>query len=653
MIHDLYFVFHTPCYSYFVNYLDTLNPAQKEAVLHTDGPLMIVAGAGAGKTKTLTHRIAHLVAGGVHPQSILAITFTNKAAREMRERVVHLLSSRRAEEMPFVATFHGFGAYLIRENAREAGLNRNFSILDESDTASIIKEILIGRGIDPKQQEPKKFRAIISRAKGDFISQEEYAREARNAFEDTVASVWREYEKRLEKENAVDFDDLLIKSVLLLEKDGIRKKYQDRFRYIHIDEYQDTNDVQYELSKLLVGEERNICVVGDADQNIYSWRGANMKNMLHFERDYPNAKIVFLEQNYRSTKKILEAANAVIAKNTVRVPKILFTDNGDGKDIGLFSAYDEREEAEFVAGNAYALIGEGVDPDEIAVLYRANFQSRIIEESCIGCDVPYQVLGTKFFERKEVKDVLAYIRAARNRNNLADIRRTINSPARGIGKVTLLKMFAGEEGSLPYTTQAKILSYYKILDAILEATEERSVSEAVRFAIQASGMENALKNGSEEEKERFENVQELVSLAKKYDSYPPSEGIELLLTDAALASDQDSLDKPVKGIRLMTVHAAKGLEFRYVFVVGLEDGLFPHEKDFSASTEEQEEERRLFYVAVTRAREKLFLCYANMRTIFGMRQTNIPSPFIFDIPERLIEVIERKNDGDNEMVLNF
>lgn len=627
-----------------MDHLKDLNPKQREAALHKEGPLLIVAGAGAGKTKTITHRILNLIKEGVSPNNILAVTFTNKAAKEMRDRIVKSIENiaKDQDSTPFISTFHSLGVYIIKENARALGLNKYFSILDEGDSISIIKEILKQKSIDPKQYEPKKIKNVISREKGKFTNEEEYKATQNNFFGQLVGEVWKEYESRKNKENSLDFDDLLLKSVKLLkENEEVRKSYQDRWKYIHIDEYQDTNEVQYLMCKLLTGDTRNICVVGDADQNIYSWRGANLKNILNFEKDYPNTKIVLLEENYRSTKNIIEVANHIIKKNKYRPEKNLFTKNKDGEKIGLYEALDEGDEADFVASKIIELKDSG--EEEIAVLYRANFQSRALEEAMLRYNIPYQVLGTKFFERKEVKDTLAYLRASMNRENLADIKRIINFPARGIGKVTLLKIFSNDTEELPIKMKLKINKFYETLDEIREKIKTTKPSEVIKFIIKKTGIEQELLNGTDEDRERLENVKELATLAIKYDNLENGLGVEKLIEDASLASDQDSLmvtgevrEKSL-GVKLMTIHASKGLEFNYVFITGLEDGLFPHERGGDTLPEDQEEERRLFYVALTRAKEKLFLSFANFRTIFGSRQINTPSEFITDLPRDLLD----------------
>lgn len=431
----------------------------------------------------------------------------------------------------------------------------------------------------------------------------------------------------------------------------MRNKYQEKWKYVHIDEYQDTNEVQYEMTKLLVGKEENICVVGDTDQNIYSWRGANIKNMLHFEKDYPSVKIVMLEQNYRSTGKIIEAANSIIEKNQYRVPKTLFTKNIDGEQIVVCEAYDEVSEADFVAREIDELLKEN-KPEDIAILYRANFQSRVLEESLLNRQIPYQVLGIKFFERKEIKDIMSYIKASLNKESLSDIKRIINTPTRGIGKVTLTKIFAGLFTELPAGMQIKINKFYLLLDEIHEYIDTHKPSEVVRYIIEKSGLEEELSHGTNEDMEKLENMKELVTLCIKYDTM--EDGIEKLLEDASLSSDQDTLiptDKDKKnGVRLMTVHASKGLEFKYVFVTGLEQDLFPHARTGTGTREDKEEERRLFYVALTRAEKKLFLTYASLRTIFGMKQVNSPSEFIYDIPAHLTEFTQSSSRSGEKVV---
>ncbi|MDD2935085.1 MAG: UvrD-helicase domain-containing protein [Candidatus Pacebacteria bacterium] len=633
-------------------HLNELNSNQKEAVIQKDGPILIIAGAGAGKTKTITHRILHLINEGVAPSSILAVTFTNKASKEMRERVEKMLSSDEKinfpisnQEKPFISTFHSLGVYIIKENSHKLGLNRHFNIFDKNDSKRAVKEALIQNGLDPKQFDPAKILGFISKQKGNSINYEKFKENVGNDyFSQIVSKVWEGYEKTLKKEKALDFDDLLLKtSILLREDSGVRNYYQNKWQYVHIDEYQDTNRVQYEISKLLVGKNQNICVVGDADQCIYSWRGANHKNILNFEKDFSNVKTVVLEENYRSTKNILSAANDVIKKNKIRKEKNLFTNNIEGEKISLFSNYTEKQEADNVVGKIQELLEKGANLNEIAVLYRANFQSRALEEAFLMAGVPYQVLGTKFFDRKEIKDMLSFIKASLNPDSLTDIKRIINVPPRGIGEVTLLKIFNNKINELNPKTKEKVDNFYQMLEKIGESCLKDKPSDVIKFIMKITGIEAKLSpsdgSGTEEDKERLDNIREMVTLAVKYDYFIVPEGLEKMLEDSALATDQDEIDNKNKkdAVKMMTVHASKGLEFDYVFITGLEDSLFPSRRNKKQTEEEKEEERRLFYVAITRARKKLFLSYASIRMIFGSKQMNPPSEFIFDIKDSLIE----------------
>lgn len=628
--------------------LNNLNDRQKEAVLYTEGPLLVMAGAGAGKTKTITERILHIIRKGVAPYEILAVTFTNKAASNMRDQVEKLLAKDRVinspisnYDRPYVSTFHSLGVQIIRDNSAKLNRPRHFAIFDRSDSLAVIRSAIKEINLDPKQFEPNKFLSIISKQKGDGVTLEDYETRATDNYLDRILlTIWQKYEAALSKEKAYDFDDLLLVSQNLLEKNAdILAAYQNRWKYIHIDEYQDTNKVQYKIAKLLAAKNKNICVVGDVDQSIYSWRGADFKNLIRFEKDYPEAKTILLEENYRSTKTILKAANDVIKKNIFRHEKNLFTQNPEGEKITLFGAYDENGEAVYVAEKTKELTSTGVDPSEIALLYRANFQSRILEEVFLTENIPYQVLGVRFFERKEVKDALSYLRAAMNTEGSADIKRIINTPARGLGKTTVLKLFSGKEKELPEKTAKKISDFKNTLYRIKETADKAKLSETILYVIKESGLKKHFEEMGDEGEEKLLNIFELVSVAQKYDFLPPLEAVERFLTDAALASDQDDLKEEKKGVRLMTVHAAKGLEFDYVFVTGLEEDLFPHSRPDASkkNAEEKEEERRLFYVALTRARKKLFLTYANVRTIFGNRSLNIPSSFLDDIAPEILE----------------
>lgn len=629
--------------------LQNLNDRQKEAVLSTEGPLLILAGAGAGKTKTIAERIRHLVRQGVAPSSILAITFTNKAAREMRERVDKMLGEDPTlnlpvsmRERPFVSTFHALGVHILKEQSSRIGLRRHFTIFDRDDSKKAVKEALEKFGLDPKTHEPNKILSIISKEKGRGRKASDYESQRGGYFSNVVGQIWNEYEAILKRDSALDFDDLLVKTRDVLdESPEVRNHYRSIWKYIHIDEYQDTNHVQYEIANLLVGAEKNVCVVGDIDQSIYSWRGADIKNLLEFEKDYPEAKVILLEENYRSTKVILDAANAIIEKNKLRRKKNLFTAQTGGEKISLYQAFDEVAEAEFVATTAQDLIASGAPAEEIAVLYRANFQSRVLEEAFMRHGIAYQMLGTRFFERKEVKDIISYLRAGLDPHCLADVKRVINIPARGIGKASIAKVFGGFEDDLPASMKRKLSDFRALLEKIGLNAKSMRVSETVAAIIHDSGLEDEWKADGEEGQQRLENAYELVSFAARYDHLPGEEGVELFLQDAALQSDQDEMREENKAVRLMTVHASKGLEFETVFITGLEDGLFPHEKRGDSITpEESEEERRLFYVAITRAKKKVYLSYAQVRMIYGSREVNIPSEFIYDIPEELTDQAE-------------
>lgn len=620
--------------------MDLLNERQSEAVSCTEGPVLILAGAGAGKTKTLIHRMLHLIEKGVSPHQILAITFTNKAGKEMRERMAKFGT----RGMPFISTFHSLGVYIIKENAEVLDLPRHFCIFDRGDSKRAIKEALIAAGFDPKQFDPANVLSAICREKGDAVTLSELEKSVGNDYLKKVScSVWKKYEEILKREKALDFDDLLLKSLHLLKKHPeIKAKYHALWKYIHIDEYQDTNKVQYQMAKILAEKTRNICAVGDIDQNIYSWRGADIRNILNFEKDYPEGKVILLEENYRSTNVILKAANEIIKKNINRREKNLFTRKDGGELISIYNAYDEADEADFISRTSMELIESGVPADEIAVLYRANYQSRIIEESFLSRNLPHQVLGVRFYERKEIKDALSYLRLALNPSSESDFKRVINVPLRGIGKVSLEKILAGDVGKISASARKTYEDFQSLLLEIKEKAFSKKVSDTLLFVLKASGLFDAYKSGKHEDEEKVENLEELVTLGKKYDHFPNGDGIEAFLEDVALQSDQDELDKNKRGVKLLTVHASKGLEFDYVFIAGLEEDLFPHKRlsESKISTDQMEEERRLFYVALTRARKKLYLCYSLVRTIFGMKKYNLESEFISDIPGDLVKRTE-------------
>lgn len=612
--------------------LTGLNLAQKEAVLSTEGAVLVLAGAGAGKTRVIVERILEITRKGVAPQQILAITFTNKAASEMRERVLKRLPP--TDGVPFISTFHSLGLHIIKEHSRTLGYKRTPAIYDRADSMREIKQAL--KAVGGEDIEPRAALAGISRAKGEGLDVRTYIEEAGDYREKLIARAWEKYEEALHKDTAVDFDDLLLLPVRLLEAHKeIRERYQTQWRYIHIDEYQDTNAIQARLAKLLVGPEHNICAVGDIDQTIYSWRGAQIANLLQFEKEYPGSKLIVLEENYRSTQKILQAANDIIEKNVFRKEKTLFTKNAEGDALSLYQAFDETDEAGYIVRIIKEKLREGAQPRDFAVLYRANFQSRAVEEQLLAAGVEYQVLGTRFFERKEVKDALAHLRAALY-DTPADVARALSSVPRGIGKVTQVKMFAGKESELTGATREKVMQFRNLLLRIRDASGRQTPSQLLKFVIVESGLEKLIKEDKVEGGERLENLRELVSLASRYDALPIPEGLEKFLESAALASDQDELKEDKNAVRLMTVHAAKGLEFPHVFITGLEEGLFPYAREEDEGVD-KEEERRLMYVALTRAMRKLYLSFASYRTMFGSKNATTPSQFLSDISDHLLE----------------
>ncbi len=483
-----------------MNYLNELNERQREAAITTDGPVLVLAGAGSGKTKTVTHRIVHLIHQGTAPRNILAVTFTNKAAKEMRERALSLIRrfppSDRAlmDSEPVVTTFHSFGVRIIREFHETLGLPRHFTIYDRADSMRAVKAALEESGYNPKEFEPRRVLSMISKAKGDALSREDFLDGGNNYPERVAGEVWEKYEKKLREDKALDFDDLLLKTLRLIESHPeVKNKLQQRFPYIHVDEYQDTNRVQYEIVRLLSGEKQNVCVVGDIDQSIYSWRGANIKNVLQFEKHFLNAKTILLEENYRSTKTIIDASNTVIAKNKNRVPKTVFTNNETGEKIVVFAGFSGAHEAEYVVRQAKQLIDNGVAPSDIAVLFRTNFQSRALEEAFLNFAVPYQVLGVKFFERKEIKDVLSYLRLALNRDSGADFARVVNTPVRGIGKVTIMKILEGKRDEIKGATAAKVEAFEQMMMDIADEARTKKLSETLKFIIARTGIEMNLK----------------------------------------------------------------------------------------------------------------------------------------------------------------
>ncbi len=623
-----------------MQHLEGLNDAQREAVLATEGPVSVLAGAGSGKTRVLTTRIYHLIKEGVPAERILAVTFTNKAAREMRERLAHRLGD---SPLPFVATFHGLGRDILQRYGNRIGISRYFTIFDRDDSKSAIRKVLKDMDIDPKEMNPNFVLSRISKEKGEGSTPEAFREKyAQKSFQSRViAEVWPKYESILKKEKALDFDDLICLPVRLLrEHEDIRKEAEQLYSHVHVDEFQDTNELQGKLAGYLSAVHNNLFVVGDIDQTIYTWRGATIENLLKFEEQYANAKTIVLAHNYRSTKTIVAAGNQIIEKNQNRKDKHAVTDNPDGEPIRLHIARNAESEARWVAREAKKTIREGVPPEEIAVLFRTNFQSRALEEAFLSEGLPYKVLGTRFLDRKEVKDVLAWVRLALDPEREVDRVRAVQAPTRGIGKVTLGKLIDGKRDTLKPAEVKKVAAFESIVMELNELSKIAVPSEFVKLVIERSGLAETLRKGGEEDAERLENAKELATLASRFDGIPGEEGIASFLAESALAGDQDELDAPgTTGITLMTVHAAKGLEFDTVFVTGMEQGLFPHEAR-EGEQRDEEEERRLFYVAVTRAKRKLNLTLATVRRIYGTDFASEPSMFIRDIDEGLITFSE-------------
>ncbi|MFJ5717326.1 DNA helicase PcrA [Neobacillus sp. NPDC093127] len=642
--------------------LNGLNPEQQSAVKATDGPLLLMAGAGSGKTRVLTHRIGYLIVEKrVNPYNILAITFTNKAAREMRERIGKMMGGV-AEEI-WISTFHSMCVRILRRDIDRMGFNRNFTILDTTDQQSVVKGILKDKNLDPKKFDPRAILGSISSAKNELIDPEEYAKTAGGYFEQTVSDVYTEYQKRLRKNQALDFDDLIMMTIQLFQRvPDVLEYYQRKFQYIHVDEYQDTNRAQYMLVKMLANRFQNLCVVGDSDQSIYRWRGADIANILSFEKDYPNATVILLEQNYRSTKRILLAANKVIENNMNRKAKNLWTENPEGNKLVYYRADSEQGEAQFVAGKIKELTRDGKKLSDIAILYRTNAQSRVMEEVLLKSNIEYAIVGgTKFYDRKEIKDMLAYLRLISNPDDDISLRRVINVPKRGIGSTSVDKMadFAAINdisiyqaldsveliGLSPKITKAA-REFHDLIRNYTNMQEFLSVTELVEEVLEKTGYREMLKaEKSLEAQSRLENLEELLSVTKNFEDTSEDRSLVAFLTDLALVADIDSLDddgEKADSITLMTLHSAKGLEFPVVFLIGLEEGVFPHSRSLMEEME-MEEERRLAYVGITRAEQSLFITNAQMRTLFGRTNMNPASRFISEIPEDLIEGVEPAN----------
>ena len=626
--------------------LTDLNNKQKEAVEKTEGPLLILAGAGSGKTRVLTTKVAYLIENiGISPYNILAITFTNKAANEMKERL-HSLIGKISETIQ-VSTFHSFGLKILRENYEYLGYQSNFSIMDSDDSLSIIKKIIKDLNLDPKIYNANAIRHKISSCKNELISPEDYSKYVISEFEQIVEKIYKKYEKTLKNNNAIDFDDLLVLPLKLFKNHpSVLEKYQNRFRYILIDEYQDTNEAQYILTKMISAKYRNICCVGDNDQSIYSFRGANYKNILNFEKDYKDATIIKLEQNYRSTKNILNAANSVIKNNKERKDKNLWSDKEEGEKISYFKAFNERDEAFYCIREIKKLINNGIDYENIAVLYRTNAQSRIMEEELLKANIPYRVVGSfYFYSRKEIKDLIAYLRLLHNEKDNISLSRVINVPKRGIGLKTIsnLNNKADIENISIFEAieSGKELEFKKLILKLKEIKEELTLTELVDKVLDVTGMKKALEEEKTLEADiRLENLEEFKSITKSFEEKNGVISLEDFLLEISLISDVNDYKDDPNRINLMTIHSVKGLEFDYVFVIGLEEGIFPHINSL-LDNNELEEERRLCYVAITRARKKLYLVNTRMRTLFGREQAN---RFLYEIDDDIIDKVGKDEE---------
>lgn len=637
--------------------IQKLNPQQRQAVEATEGPLLILAGAGSGKTRVLTHRIAYLIATRkAPPWSILAITFTNKAAREMQERVTKLVGHEGRDI--WVSTFHSMCVRILRKDIERIGFNSNFTILDSTDQLSLVRNCMKALNLDTKKFEPKAVLSLISAAKNELITPAQYEQKAGDFMESIAAKVYTMYQRRLKSNNSLDFDDLIMATIQLFkEVPEVLDFYQKKFQYIHVDEYQDTNRAQYMLCRMLADGHHRICVVGDSDQSIYRWRGADISNILNFEEDYPEARTILLEQNYRSTATILNAANAVIKQNSGRKSKNLWTDKGEGAKIKIYRADSEHDEGYFVTSEISNNVKQGKSYQDHAILYRTNAQSRVIEEILIKSDIPYQIVGgIKFYDRKEIKDILAYLRLISNPDDDLSLARVINVPKRGIGDTSVAKLTAAaaERGVSIFQvlavvddlgfagkTRNALVEFYDMIAALNQMVEYLSVTELTEKMLEMSEYRVEMqRENTIESRSRLENIDEFLSVTMEFEKNNEDKSLVSFLTDLALIADIDSMNDEDEdrsdAVILMTMHSAKGLEFPIVFIVGMEEGVFPHSRAF-LDNEELEEERRLAYVGITRAEQQLYLSCAQMRTLFGRTTANQPSRFLDEIPEELKE----------------
>ncbi len=632
--------------------LKDLNPRQKEAVTTVDGPILILAGPGSGKTRVLVHRLAYLIANNISAQKILAVTFTNKAAEEMKERIIKLLNKKLGT--PTIGTFHSICARILRQEINKLGFKKNFTIYDEDDQLNLIKKIMEKLEINKDQFPAKKVTTIISKLKSEYIEAKEYAERAQEFFEKTIGKIYLEYQSELKKLNALDFDDLILFTIQLFEKfPDVLKKYQEKFQYVLVDEYQDTDPIQYRLIKILASKHKNICVVGDDAQSIYSFRNADFRNILNFEKDYPEAKIITLDQNYRSTQNILDAASYLISKNKYQKPKKLWTENPTGPPITVVSAWDEDCEAEFIVKKIKQMKNQGFNWNDFTVFYRVNAQSRAIEEAFIRNHIPYKLIGaTKFYQRKEIKDLIGYLKFIFS-GDLISLERIINTPSRGIGEKTLEKIrnFGLQKVA---EENREVKNFYKTIKELRQKSKELPLSRFLKLVIKTINYrdylkkiygENILTNDIPEDETRWENVEELVNVCSDYDAKTPPFGLNEFLEKSALFSETDEVNEKKEVVHLMTLHTAKGLEFSVVFICGCEEGILPHSRSL-INPLDIEEERRLFYVGITRSKTHLFCIFAQRRTSWGQKEANPPSRFLNEVPKHLIkfeEIYKKEN----------
>jgi DNA helicase II / ATP-dependent DNA helicase PcrA len=640
------------------NILESLNKAQREAVTYVNGPLLVFAGAGSGKTRALTHRIAYMIEEkGINPWNILAVTFTNKAANEMKTRIMKLLNKEADDtNIPSVGTFHATCVRILRKHIHLLNYDNSFTIYDTADQEILMKHVMEDRRMDPKQTKPRAILHHISGAKNELITPERYQDFVNNTFTERVAELYIHYQKALQKANALDFDDIIMKTVELFQKEQkILDQYQEKFLYISVDEYQDTNHAQYVLTNQLAGKYRNLCVIGDNDQAIYAFRGANIRNIMNFEKDYPEAKVVMLEQNYRSSQNILDTAHAVIVKNRNRKDKKLWTDRKGGEKIKMAELENERYEAEFIAREIEMTLRTYEHPEyrDFVVLYRTNAQSRVMEEVFLRHGLPYKIIGgIRFYERKEVKDLVAYLRVIQNPEDTVSLFRIINTPTRKIGAKTLeiIQGYAHKKGISFFEAMQEaekidelgggkpeaIIKFIEVIKELQKVNKEFTASGLIKHVLDYTGYKKFLDDGTAEGEARVENVYELVSVASKYDKLEPGASLNIFLEEISLISDIDNLDEKDNAVTMMTIHSAKGLEFPVVFLAGLEEGILPHSRSL-LERDELEEERRLMYVAITRARNKLYLLRAKSRMLYGETQSSTPSQFLVDVPESVLE----------------